>query len=58
MKAKKKDTPNLMSTLSAPKRRGRPPKKEKTKSAEEIAASMEAQGRFWLEQAKFLRGQK
>lgn len=55
---KKKDTPDLMGAVSTPKRRGRPPgtKNKKALTAEQIAASMEAEGKRWLKMAKDLRG--
>ena len=57
---KQKTTPDLMGTVSAPKRRGRPPgtkNKKKAPTAEQIAASMEAEGKRWLQMARELRGQ-
>lgn len=54
----KKETPDLMGAMPKP-RRGRPPKSQFTpppRTAEQIAASCEAEGKKWLNIAKELRG--
>lgn len=55
---KQKAAPDLMGAVSTPKRRGRPPgtKNKKAPTAEQIAASMETEGKRWLQMAKDLRG--
>lgn len=51
----KQDTPDLMGQMPRKRGPGRP-RREKPKTAEEIARSMEAEGRKWLQMAKVVRG--